>query len=49
MAMESYAEPVEPLSAGQYTGGVMNALMQIFGPDLQGNIGDSTLYGNEYQ
>lgn len=49
MAMESYAEPVEPVSVGQYAGGVMNALMQVFGPDIQGNIGDGTLYGNEYR
>lgn len=46
---ESFAEPVEPVSAGQYTGGLLNALMEAFGPDIRGNIGDGTLYGNEYQ
>jgi hypothetical protein len=43
MAMESFAEPVNGTSAGEYAGGVMNALMQIFGPDIQGNLGDGTL------
>jgi len=49
MAMESYAEPVEPVGLGQYAGGLLNAIVNIAGPDIKGNIGDGTLYGNEYR
>ena len=34
---------------GDYMAGMGIRLLDLLGPDMRGNVGDSTLYGNEYQ
>ena len=56
LPQEAEADPLtqgvgfEPqMGFGEYLGGVGNVLLDLLGPDIRGNVGDSTLYGNEYQ